>query len=92
MKAKVTELTGKAGKEKNLALAEKAASDAQSDVDNAQRELTRVTELTLAETQRFRAEKHKDLRQVIIEFVKLQADECKQAGRAWDGILEEIQK
>jgi hypothetical protein len=133
---KVSELTGKPGKELQLAKAEIAVGSAQHEVDNAARELNRVTELTLAEvryryrycycncnaaplfsssvfslhciialfhlwglicslieqTQRFRVEKHKDLRQVVIEYVKLQIEDSKRTTGAWQGILEEITK
>jgi multidrug resistance efflux pump len=47
--AKVAELQGKPNKAQALAAAEAAVATAQAEADNAQRELTRVTDLTLHE-------------------------------------------
>jgi len=76
--------------DKALAL-EKQVEEAQAVVDARLKELKRITAICLAEAGRFRLEKEQALKNIVVDFVKLQIEHSKKVQKAWESILPDLQ-
>jgi len=82
-------LQGVPGKEAQARDAEQAVAAAQQVVDTEQSELQNITRTTISEAERFKREKAQDIRNLIINFVKVQIDYSRKDQEAWEKILRE---
>jgi len=88
--ADLSKAQGVPGKEAAARTIEVQVAEAQRDADRDRAELERVTRSALAEAARFRREKEQDIRRVIIDFVKMQIQQSRQAQETWESLLPEI--
>lgn len=70
-----------------LAAIEKSIMEAQTTVDTSQNELDEITKIALAEANRFREEKQKDLKKIVTDFVKLQIEHSRKVQGVWETLL-----
>lgn len=78
-----------AGSEKSSV--EKSVIEAQALVDNDKQELARVTSLCLHEAAKFREYKRRELRNMVIVFVKSQIEHSRKAQQTWENLLPSLQ-
>jgi hypothetical protein len=83
----VAALEGQAGKDEQQRRADLALLEAQATADSDKAELDRVTAATLSEAARFRKEKERDMRRIIVNFVHIQMNHSKQVQSAWESVL-----
>jgi len=87
----LAKVQGVQGKQDKQQVAEKLVAEAQAVVDRDQNELHKVTQMCLSECQRFQREKYADLKNVIIDFCKLQIEHSKKVQNSWEHCLSELE-
>jgi len=70
---------------------ERGVEEMQIVVDERLKELKRVTAICLGEAGRFRLEKEQALKNVVIDFVRMQIEHSKKVQKAWESILPDLQ-
>jgi sorting nexin-1/2 len=88
--ADLAKVSGVAGREAKQATLEKSVTEAQANVERAGAELKQVTAGCMAEVHRFRAEKYRDLKTRIRDFVAKQIEMCHKVQAAWESVLPEL--
>jgi len=88
--AKLRALQGVPGKEDRVAAVERSVAEAQGHVDRCYAELDKITKTCFSEFARFRADKQRDMKNMLVDFVKLQIEHSKQVQTAWESILTDV--
>jgi len=88
---KLAQIQGVPQKHDQAQRLERGVEEAQIIVDERLKELKRVTAICLAEAGRFRLEKEQALKNVVIDFVRMQIEHSKKVQKAWESILPDLQ-
>lgn len=86
LEARQTKLASTVG-----AAEEKSVIEAQAAVDIDKRELQKITELCLAEAEKFKLEKRDVMKQVVMNYVKHQIEQSKKVQNAWETLATSLQ-
>jgi len=88
---KLAQIQGVPQKHDQAQRLERGVEEAQIIADERLKELKRVTAICLAEAGRFRLEKEQALKNVVIDFVRMQIENSKKVQKAWESILPDLQ-
>lgn len=90
--AKLRSFQGVAGKEDKVLAIEKSLIEAQSALDRDKEEMEKITTSCILEFERFKKSKRMNMRNIILEFCKIQIDTVKKEQEMWKSVLVTIDK
>jgi len=90
-KQAVAKLAGQPGKEDRVAFAEHAVDKAKQDVEKARDDFEAVSARVVREVERFKGEKARDLKAVVVDFCALQMEHHKRLQEQWTQLLPDLE-
>mmetsp|Transcript_6314 Transcript_6314/g.7959 ORF Transcript_6314/g.7959 Transcript_6314/m.7959 type:complete len:433 (+) Transcript_6314:299-1597(+) len=90
-KANLARISGIPGKEDKRSEAETEVNQALEKVDNAKEEFDTVTQRVFEEVDRFKREKLRDFKSIILDYVQLQIEYNQQVEKTWRDVLPTLQ-
>jgi len=90
-KATAAKLAGQPGKEDKAAFAEHAIEKARGDVAAAREAFEHVSARVVREMEKFKKEKARDMRRVVIDYCAMQVEHAKRVEEQWTALLPELE-
>lgn len=90
-KKKLQAALSQGGKTDKIQSAERAVKDSEKDSEEKYRDLQQITTRALYEFEQFKNQKQIDMKNMVVQFVKLQIEHSKKVQNAWESILPELE-
>ena len=90
-KSDAAKLEGVAGKEEKLAAVNAAIAEIQEKADEAKRVFDETTERVLNEVARFKKDKLRDFKKLVLDYVQMQIEYNQKVEEAWRAVLPDIE-